>query len=174
MAWVSRAYVLELLQGQLVLVGRLLLLEEHGGLVEVEDDVVEEEVADLEDDAVGLHAAAVPAHHPVGLEVLDGVLGFAEDEALADEDAESGKRRLLDVLLHVVLDGAHDRLVEVLGLREVLPVEGRADLRHLVEGALDARPLLGLVERLADVFLEDRGVVEGLGLRRFERLEHVS
>jgi hypothetical protein len=87
---VSRAYVLELLQRELVLLGGLLLLEEHGGLVEVEDDVVEEEVADLEDDAVGLHAAAGPAHHPVCDEVLHGAFGLPEDEALADEDTEPG------------------------------------------------------------------------------------
>ena len=90
MAWVTRYYVLQLLQCQLVLVRGLLVLQEHGGLVEVEDDVVEQEVADLEDYAVGLHRASGPAHHPVGMEVLHRIFGLAEHEPLADEDAQPG------------------------------------------------------------------------------------
>ena len=48
-------YVLELLEGLLEMVGCLTGPEEHGGLVKVQDDVVEEEVADFEEDVAGLN-----------------------------------------------------------------------------------------------------------------------
>jgi hypothetical protein len=84
---------LELLKGFFEVVGSLAGPEEHGGLVEVEDDVVEQEVADLEEDVAGLHLFIGPTEKPVGIEAFDGFRVLASElEALGDEDAVSGVR----------------------------------------------------------------------------------
>ena len=43
------------MEGLFEMVGCLTGPEEHGGLVKVQDDVVEEEVADFEEDVAGLN-----------------------------------------------------------------------------------------------------------------------
>ena len=58
-------YRLQFLKGILVLLYSLLSRQEHRGLIEVQDDVVEQEIANFEHDAGRLDGGIRPRHLPV-------------------------------------------------------------------------------------------------------------
>ena len=164
---------MQLLEGILVLLDSLLSRQEHGSLVEVQDDVVEQEIANFKHNAWRLDGGIRPRHLPVRFKVLDDCRSLGtEVEPLADHDAEPGDRLLLKVFFNAVLDRSHFRRSKLLALGEPFPFKRISDGCHANKSGLNLRPVLWSLQSAANMLSEQRRVVNWLRQTRFKRFQH--